>query len=126
MNRSMTEKKILLVDDNSMCLQFMEIILEDKYILKLAYNGEEALEIAENFKPDLIVLDVMMPGIDGYEVSRMLHNNDPTGNTKIVFVSAKEPSIEEQILINTNGYAFLLKPFAQDEFDNQVEKILAA
>ncbi|MBT3226318.1 MAG: response regulator [Deltaproteobacteria bacterium] len=122
----MPEKKILLVDDDPVCLSLMRELLEDKYVLKLARNGKEALDTAGGFNPDLIVLDVMMSGIDGFEVCRSLRNSDRSEKAKIIFVSAKEPGIENQIDINSNGYGFLLKPFGPDDFDNKVERILAA
>ena len=122
----MSEKKVLLVDDDSMCLRFMEVVLEDKYILKLAHSGEEALAMVGEFKPDLVVLDVMMPGIDAFTVSQSLRNSDTTEKTKIVFVSSKEPNIKKKIDMNNHGYGFLLKPFNPDDLDNQVERLLTA
>ncbi len=122
----MAEKKILLVDDDWVCLRFMEVLLEDRYILKVAQNGEQALSIAEKFDPDLVVLDVMMPGIDGFEVCNLLTDSDRSEKTKIVFISAKEPSLQKRNDFFTYGYGFLLKPFGLEDLNNQVDKILAS
>lgn len=122
----MNEKRVLLVDDDSICLSFMKELLADKHILKLAHSGEEALDLAQEFCPDLVVLDVMLPGLDGFEVSQSLRKIDPSGKTKIIFVSAKTPEIENRIDIDTHGYGFLLKPFGPDDFDNRVKEMLEA
>ena len=63
----MQRHRILIVDDNPTNVAILEEILEDDYILETALSGEEALEIAPVFRPALILLDIMMPGIDGYE-----------------------------------------------------------
>ena len=118
-------KKILLVDDDSACLDLMQEVLEDKFTLKLAENGEKALEIAGEFKPDLVILDVMMPGIDGFETCKLLLDGAPSGKPKIVFVSGAQPTLGNQIEINTNGYGFLMKPFRFDDLYNQIEGMLA-
>jgi len=121
----MLEKRVLLVDDDSVGLDIMRELLQDKYILKLAHNGEEALDLAREFKPNLVVLDVIMPGIDGFAVSRSLRKTDPSGKIKFFFVSANEPNLENLIEISKYGYGFLLKPFDPDDFDNQVKGMLA-
>jgi CheY-like chemotaxis protein len=120
----MSEKKILVVDDDFICLRYMNDVLEDRYILKSARSGEEALELASDFKPDLVVLDVMMPGIDGFEVFQSLQGNISTRQTKIIFVSAKELDIEKEYDINAHGHGFLLKPFGPAELENQINDIL--
>jgi len=75
----MTSKnhKILAVDDNDMNLAVLKKLLKD-YNLKCASNGEEALDIASSFYPDLVILDIMMPGIDGYEVMSNVKTHDAT------------------------------------------------
>lgn len=121
----MSEKKILLVEDDSVCLHFMEVLLEERYILKLASNGEEALEIAEEFKPDLIMLNIKMPGINGFQVSESLRLKDPEGKIKVIFVSAVKPPLQKRIEIQESGHGFLLKPFEAGEFNYRIEKMLA-
>jgi DNA-binding response OmpR family regulator len=122
----MSEKiKILLVDDDPMSLKFLEEVFRERYVYKLAQNGQVALEIAQSFRPDIVVLDIMMPGNDGFGVCRSLRNNDPTGEIKIVFASAKQLNIEQRIDLNKCGYGYLLKPFGPAELEYQIRGLLA-
>ncbi|MBT4092010.1 MAG: response regulator [Calditrichaeota bacterium] len=121
----MPEKKILLVDDDLVCLRFLRETLEKKYVLRLVQNGEEVLEILQSFRPDVVVLDVMMPGIDGFEVCQSLRNKKFSRNIKIVFASAKELPIEKRNDIIRRGDGYLLKPFGPMDLEHQIERIIA-
>jgi two-component system sensor histidine kinase/response regulator len=107
--------RILIVDDNARNLRILEKILEADYSLAMATSGEEALETAPRVAPDLILLDIMMPGIDGYETCRRFRANPALGWTKIIMVSAKA-MVSERL----EGYAagaddYLVKPFDESE-----------
>jgi len=121
----MSEKKILLVDDDQTCLLLLKEVLGERYILELAQNGKEALEIAQRFKPDIVVLDIMMPGIDGFEVSRSLHENKASKNVKILFASARQLSFSKRIDVAKKGNGYILKPFAPDDLERQIEMMLS-
>jgi CheY-like chemotaxis protein len=102
---------ILIVDDHPNNIEILEALLEDDYQLTVAMSGEEALELVREFTPDLVLLDVMMPGIDGYETCRQMRATTALDHTKIIFVSARVRP-EEQ----SQGYAagaddYLTKPF---------------
>ncbi len=60
-------QKILIVDDDKTNVKVLQIMLEEKYEIKAVYSGDEALEVIDDFLPDIVVLDIMMPGINGYE-----------------------------------------------------------
>lgn len=126
LNDFMTGQRLLLVDDDSTCLGLMKEILEEGYTLEIARSGEEALAIAPDFKPDLVVLDVMMPGIDGFEVCQSLQNGDATGLVKYIFVSAREPNLDRKNHIKSAGFGFLLKPFDPDDLEDQISQMLAS
>ena len=109
------QKKILIVDDDLNNIAIMTEILGNKYILKTAVAGEEALEIAPDFLPDVVLLDIMMPGMGGYEVCRLLREHSTLRYTKIIMVSAKA-MVHERL----NGYEagaddYVTKPFDEDE-----------
>ena len=109
------KSRILAVDDNSSNLKIIEETLGDGYDLATAVNGEEALKIAPDFRPDVILLDIMMPGIDGYEVCRRIRANPILRHTQIIMVSAKA-MVSERL----EGYAagaddYLTKPFEEEE-----------
>ena len=91
------KNKILVVDDSPLNVNLIKHRLKDEnYELEKAYSGEEALTIASQFSPDIILLDIVMPGIDGYEVCRRIRCNPSLQNTKIIMVSAKT-SITERL-----------------------------
>ena len=80
---------VLLVDDNAINLQMLHQTLEDLgYRLLSATSGEGAIRIAQKAKPDLILLDIMMPGIDGYETCARLKADETTQNSAIIFLTA--------------------------------------
>jgi len=105
------ETKVLLVDDDARNIRIFEEILEDEYSLESAADGESALAKVASFGPDIVLLDVMMPGIDGLEVCRRIRQHDDFRYIKIILVSGKA-RLEERL----EGYAagaddYVTKPF---------------
>jgi CheY-like chemotaxis protein len=90
-----TQGKILAVDDDPNNIAILEELLEDNYDLKISSNGEQALEVAREFLPDMILLDIMMPGMDGYEVCRLLREHHALKDTKIIMLSARAMNFEQ-------------------------------
>ncbi len=108
-------KRILCVDDEPMNLDILEYTLKPEYHTLMASSGEEAIEMAARLQPDLILLDIMMPGLDGYETCRQLRDIPILRHTKIVLVSARA-QIEDRL----RGYEvgaddYLTKPFDDEE-----------
>ncbi|PIQ99256.1 MAG: two-component system response regulator [Nitrospinae bacterium CG11_big_fil_rev_8_21_14_0_20_45_15] len=106
---------ILLVDDNPENLSVLsETLKPDGYKLGFAPNGEKALDVAAHMMPDLILLDVMMPGIDGFETCRRLKANPETQNIPVIFITAKK---EEDIMegFDVGGVDYISKPFRHKE-----------
>ncbi len=93
----MNENKwlILVVDDEPNNLQLMMRILGDNHRLAFATNGVEALEAVQKLNPDIILLDIMMPETDGYEVCRRLKANEKTRSIPVIFVTAKGETDDE-------------------------------
>ena len=108
-------EKILLVDDNPTNIAILEEILEEDYQLAIAMCGEEALAAAPDFRPDIILLNVMMPGIDGYETCRQIRANPTLKNTKIIMVSAKALVSERLQGYEAGANDYITKPFNKDE-----------
>jgi putative two-component system response regulator len=105
-----TRHKVLLVDDEARNLQLLRLILQDDYSLLYAKDGMRAIELAIQERPDLILLDVMMPGMTGYETCRKLKAEPATAGVPVIFVTAITESEAE-----VNGFAagavdFLTKP----------------
>lgn len=107
--------KILIVDDDPLNIEIIEEILGDEYIYKSAYSGNQALEIAPEFLPDLILLDIMMPDLDGYEVCRRIRDNKLLSLTKIILVSAKQMLRDRLDGYRSGADDYISKPFDHEE-----------
>jgi len=117
-------KKILTVDDESLNNEIVQEILSPDYDVKTATTGDEALRIALDFKPDLILLDIMIPGMDGYEVCRRLRANSALRDTTIIMVSAKE-AIEDKVKGYEVGASdYISKPFTEESLRESVSFFL--
>lgn len=108
------QSKILIVDDNPVNCAICEEILAEEYTLQTADCGEAALELAATFEPDLVLLDVMMPGIDGLEVCRRLRQSVRPW-VKIIMVSAKVQTSDRLAGYEAGADDYLTKPFDEDE-----------
>jgi len=103
---------ILAVDDAPEILDIIKATLADKYDIKLATRGEVALKIAEKQQPDLILLDVMMPGIDGYETCRELKKNPKTAHIPVIMVSAGSQVNDELLGLESGAIDYITKPIS--------------
>ncbi|MDN3651788.1 two-component system response regulator [Thalassotalea ponticola] len=111
MNSRATPITVLVVDDNADNIDILRQILRSEYKVKAAKNGELALLIATTKpKPDLILLDVMMPGMDGYEVCRQLKANPITAAIPVIFVTAKSEEQDEQKGLSLGAVDYITKP----------------
>ena len=106
--------KILIVDDNPTNITILKEILED-YELRSAASGEEALGLVDEYHPDLILLDIMMPGMNGYDVCRKLREDPNFSRTKIIMVSAKAMVSERLKGYDVGADDYITKPFEEDE-----------
>jgi len=91
-----------------------------------AANGAEALELAPKIKPDLIMMDVRMPKMTGYEACREMKKIDSIKDVPVIFLSAKGQDEEKQTGIEAGAVAYILKPFAPDDLTRQIADILKA
>jgi putative two-component system response regulator len=108
-------KKVLVVDDNPVNLGILEEMLSGDYHLSFARSGEEAVRTANRIRPAVILLDVMMPGMDGLETCYRLRQSVHLGETAIVMVSAKALPSEQAAGMEAGANDYLTKPF--DEVD---------
>ncbi len=111
MNSNNHKATILIVDDIPENIDVLRGILKDKYKLKIAMDGQKALKIANNDpKPDIILLDIMMPGMDGYEVCRQLKENYQTAEFPVIFVTAKGEIDDESHGFDVGAVDYITKP----------------
>ena len=117
---------ILLVDDNAINLQLLFETLDGQgYQLLAARSGEEALRIARKATPDLILLDIMMPGIDGYETCARLKADEVTRNSVVIFLTALQSTEEKVRGLSMGAMDFITKPFDPEEIIARVSIQLA-
>jgi CheY-like chemotaxis protein len=118
--------KILIVDDDSDTINFLKLLLTRQgYEVVVAYNGMKALELAHSEAPDLIVLDVMMPDLDGYEVARNLRGHPETALTPILMFTAKN-KIEDKLSGFESGVdIYLTKPIHPVELQANIKSLMS-
>ena len=104
---------ILVVDDTPDNLALMSSLLKDAYKVKVANGGEKALKIAaSDSPPDLILLDIMMPGMDGYEVCRRLKSDPRTMNIPVIFLTARSEVEDEKKGLELGAVDYITKPIS--------------
>jgi DNA-binding response OmpR family regulator len=117
--------KILIAEDERDIRELIEFTL--KYagheVVK-ASNGAEAVDLAPQVKPDLILMDVRMPRMTGYEACRAIKAIDEVKNVPVVFLSAKGQQTEMDTGIDAGAYDYILKPFAPDQLTRRIAEIL--
>jgi diguanylate cyclase (GGDEF)-like protein len=105
-------ESILVVDDDPDIARFVEVNLRSAgYEVSVAGDGEEALERAGEMRPDLVLLDVMMPRLDGFEVAQRLRKNPQTANTSIIMLTAKALSSDKVTGLQSGAEEYIIKPF---------------
>ena len=120
-------KTILIVDDENSIVEALEFLLEQNgYETISVFDGEGALEFISKFKPDLILLDIMLPGIDGYEVCEIVRLNPKWRQIKIIFLTAKgsEEDIAKGLVLGADDY--ITKPFSNTELVRKVNQLINA
>jgi response regulator RpfG family c-di-GMP phosphodiesterase len=107
----MNKAKVLLVDDVATNIEVLANALKQDYNILVATNGHKALELAEEQMPDLILLDIMMPQMNGYDVCRKLKENDVTHQIPVIFVSAMTDTEDEELGFLVGAVDYIHKPF---------------
>ena len=103
------KQKILIVDDDENIAELISLYLtKECFETKIVYDGESALEQVNIFKPDLILLDLMLPGIDGYQVCREIRK---TNNIPIIMLSAKGETFDKVLGLELGADDYMIKPF---------------
>ena len=124
--KQLSESRILIVDDAKTNVDILVNALRDEYKLSVALDGTAALNNAEKNSPDLVLLDIMMPGIDGYEVCRRLRAHEPTREVPVMFLSSLEDVANKAQGFEVGGNDYLTKPFEVLEVKARVRSLLKA
>ena len=121
----MAKGKILVVDDEVNITQILEFSIgAEGYEVITAANGEEAIDKARREQPDLIILDVMMPKIDGYEACRVLKANPLTKGIPVVLLTAKGRDIDKRLGYEVGATDYIIKPFSPNKLVDRIHELL--
>ena len=116
-------KKIMVVDDEPDAVEVLSIRLSDNgYDVIKAYNGNEALRLARSERPDLILMDILMPGLDGAKVAEMLKDMPETKNIPVIFVTCLFTKKEEKSEPVRGGTFFIAKPYDPSQLLNVIRE----
>ena len=118
-------KKILIADDEPNIVVSLEFLMRQKgYVVKVVNNGDDALKAVAEFGPDLVLLDVMMPRMGGYEVCQRVRENPAWSGIRIIMLSAKGRDVEVTKGIAVGADAYVTKPFSTKELIAKVQELL--
>jgi len=121
----MSQKKILVVDDEVDLVETIRFPLEaEGFNVLVAYNGEDALNQARTENPDLILLDIMLPKLDGYKVCRLLKFDERYRNIPIIMLTARVQEKDKTIGMETGADEYITKPFDMDKLLEKVKLYL--
>ena len=117
--------KVLIVDDEPNIVLPLQFLMEqNEYEVDIASSGEEAIEKIMQFMPDLILLDIMLPGIDGYEVCEIVKLNPKWKHIKVIFLTAKGRDVDVAKGLVLGADEYIIKPFANSEVIEKVRLLL--
>lgn len=123
----MENQTILVVDDNRDNLEILRVFLDSRgYTVECAMDGESALQKMEESEPDLVLLDVMMPGMDGWQVCRTIKNHPDYGSTRVMMVTAKGGFEDKVEGMRSGADDYVVKPIDLQELGEKVKRNLAA
>ena len=116
--------KILIAEDNAINQDIFSEIFEDDFDMKMVSDGQQALDLIEDYMPNIVLLDIMMPGMDGYEVCRKIRCNDKVKNTKVIMVSAHAMETERMKGLDAGADDYITKPFDEEALLEKVKTLI--
>lgn len=119
------KKKILIIEDNEMNIMILTEILKEKFNLIVCENGYSGIDSAVRKQPDLILLDIMLPDVNGFQIAKELKTFNSTKEIPILLISAvtNENVIESSSKLGVEGY--IVKPFKKENLENKISEIFA-
>lgn len=118
------KKTILIIEDEKNIALAEQMILEDQFTIHLAHDGKEGHDKAVALKPDIILLDIMLPSMNGFDICKTLRSNIAMKDTKIIMVTAKDQDKDEFTGIDLGADDYIMKPFEADELIHVVNQVL--
>lgn len=123
-NQSDTRQLVLIVEDNADVAEYMTMLLKTRYRLAIAHDGMEGLEVATQLVPDIIVTDVMMPRMDGYELCQAVKQSEVLNHIPVIIVTAKTTQADKLRGLQLGVDAYIYKPFDAEELAVSVDNLL--
>jgi DNA-binding response OmpR family regulator len=119
-------KKILIVDDEPNIVMSLEYLLRRKgFDVLIARNGTEALQSVKTHNPDLVLLDIMMPDVDGYEICDHIKSTTALAHIKVIFLSAKSKKSDIERGLELGADQYMIKPFSNKELVQNINSLLS-
>ena len=118
------KNKILIIEDNDDLIEFLKINLDDQYDIYTANGGEEGLQLVNETFPDLVISDIMMPGIDGFEVCRSIKENFITSHIPVILLTAKNDELSRGEGYKMGADSYIFKPFSIKTLKVRIDKII--
>jgi len=123
----MRQKKVLIVDDEISILVPLKFLLEkNNYRVDLAQSGKDALDMITQSKPDLVLLDIMLPDLDGYEIFQMIREHSEWDDIKVIYLSAKNRDVDIAKGLNLGVDAYVTKPFSNAELLDKIDHLVSS
>ncbi len=121
----MTQPTILIVDDEISILVPLKFLLEkNSFNVALAQSGKDAFDAITQKKPDLIILDIMLPDLDGYEIFQVIRQHPEWNDIKVIFLTAKNRDVDVAKGLNLGIDAYITKPFSNAELLREIKRLL--
>ena len=118
-------KEILIVDDEPGVVVPIQFLMEQQgYLVMVAERGEDALDLIYQYKPDLVILDILLPGINGYEVCEIIRLDPSFRDVKIIFLTARDREVDIAKGLSLGADAYITKPFSNTELVAKVKELL--
>lgn len=118
---TLSRRRVLVVDDEAFNFDMLEVGIGEKLDLSYASSGKEGLNMSIRSQPDIILLDICMPGLDGYDTCRLLKNTPETSNIPIILLSGLENEGEIKEGYDAGCDAYITKPFVMSELLNKIQ-----
>jgi DNA-binding response OmpR family regulator len=116
--------KILIIDDDVTITELLKTLMKmDGHTPTTVNDSTKAVEIADSFKPDLITLDLMMPGLTGFELCELLHQDPRFAKTPIIIVSARDDPESKERVMKAGAKDYVTKPFGADELMQKIKEL---
>jgi len=117
--------KILVVDDDPYILMSLEFLMRKSgFEVMIARNGTEALQLLDTHNPDVVLLDIMMPDVDGYSICEFIKSTEKHKQCKVVFLSAKSKEADIQKGYDLGADLYITKPFANKDLVNKIKSMI--